>query len=88
MPRGKIKGFKEGILKIIFERDSLLILGVHVIGASATELVHYGMSLIENKKTLLEVLSTVFNYPTLHDLYKYACYDGLGNVSGHKIKDF
>ena len=51
MPRGKIKGFKEGILKIIFERDSLLILGVHVIGASATELVHYGMSLIENRNT-------------------------------------
>jgi NAD(P) transhydrogenase len=56
------------------------------MGNIATELIHYGMVLVQEKKTLEEVIETVFNYPTLHDLYKYAAYDGLGNLSGKKIK--
>jgi NAD(P) transhydrogenase len=44
------------------------------------------MALVEEEKTLYDVIGTVFNFPTLHDLYKYAAYDGLGNLSGHKIK--
>ncbi|MCB1178126.1 MAG: Si-specific NAD(P)(+) transhydrogenase, partial [Leptospiraceae bacterium] len=86
MPRGKIIGAKDGFLKIIFDRDSLIILGVHIIGYLATEIIHYGLTLVENKKKVDELISEVFNYPTLHDLYKYAAYDGLGNLSGHKIK--
>ncbi len=86
MPRGKIMGAQEGLLKLIFTKEDMIIRGVHVIGPLATELVHFGLSLIENQKTLMHVISTVFNYPTLHDLYKYAAYDGLGNLSGHKIK--
>jgi NAD(P) transhydrogenase len=86
MPRGKIMGCEDGFLKLIFRRDNLQILGVHILGRIATELVHYGMSIIENKKHVFNIISTVFNFPTLHDLYKYACYDGLGNLSGHKIK--
>ncbi|MDR3624290.1 MAG: Si-specific NAD(P)(+) transhydrogenase [Chlamydiales bacterium] len=87
MARGKIMGAVEGIMKIIFTRDDLVVRGVHVIGPLATEIIHYGLSLVENKKTVMHVISTVFNYPTLHDLYKYASYDGLGNLSGHKVKD-
>jgi NAD(P) transhydrogenase len=45
------------------------------------------MTLVENKKTLDDIISVVFNYPTLHDLYKYAAFDGLGAAAGHKIKD-
>lgn len=86
MARGKIMGAKGGMLKIVFSRDDLTVLGVHVIGPLATELIHYGLGLIESKRTVMQVIATVFNYPTLHDLYKYACYDGLGNLSGHKIK--
>ncbi len=41
---------------------------------------------VENKKTLYYLIGRVFNYPTLHDLYKYAAYDGLSTLSGHKIK--
>lgn len=88
LPRGKIMGIKEGFLKLVFDRDTQEILGVHIIGQQATEIIHYGMSLVENKKTLTQVIHTVFNYPTLHDLYKYACYDGLGNLRNHKIKDY
>lgn len=86
MPRGKIMGAEEGFLKLIFHREDLTILGVHIIGNLAAEIIHYGLTLVEDKKTIMNVISSVFNYPTLHDLYKYACYDGLSNLSGHKIK--
>ncbi len=86
MPRGKIMGVTSGILKLVFSREDLVIRGVHIIGPLATELIHQGVDLVEEKKTLLNVIGKVYNYPTLHDLYKYAAYDGLGNLSGHKIK--
>ncbi len=85
--RGKIMGYKDnGFLKIVFEKERKIIRGVHLMGNIATELIHYGMTLVKDEKTLDEVIATVFNYPTLHDLYKYACYDGLGNLAGKKIK--
>ncbi len=86
MARGKIMGAKSGFLKLVFTRDDLVIRGVHIIGYIATEMVHYGMSLVETKSTLYDVIGHVFNFPTLHDLYKYAAYDGLSNMSGHKVK--
>ncbi|MFN0065899.1 MAG: Si-specific NAD(P)(+) transhydrogenase [Chlamydiales bacterium] len=86
MPRGKIMGAEKGMLKILFTRDDLIVRGVHIIGHLATELIHHGAGLIENKKSLMDMIGSVYNYPTLHDLYKYAAYDGLGNLAGHKIK--
>ncbi|WP_411821644.1 Si-specific NAD(P)(+) transhydrogenase [Leptospira sp. 'Mane'] len=86
MPRGKILGAQDGFLKLVFEKQTQIILGVHIIGIQATELINFGLSLVESKKTLNDVISIAFNFPTLHDLYKYAAYDGLGNLSGHKIK--
>lgn len=86
MARGKIMGAKSGFLKLIFERDLQIILGVHIIGHIATELIHFGLLLVEEKKSLYDVIGTVFNFPTLHDLYKYAAYDGLSNMTGHKVK--
>jgi NAD(P) transhydrogenase len=86
MPRGKILGAQSGLLKLIFNRESLVILGVHIMGHIATELIHHGLSLIESQATVLDVIGKVYNFPTLHDLYKYAAYDGLSNISGHKVK--
>ena len=86
MPRGKILGATDGFLKLVFDKKTLVVLGVHIIGNLATEIIHYGMTLVERKVTLDELTYVVFNYPTLHDLYKYAAYDGLGNASGHKVK--
>lgn len=88
MPRGKIMGAEKGMLKLVFTRDDLVIRGVHIIGHLATELIHHGVGLIEGSKTVIDVIGKVYNYPTLHDLYKYAAYDGLGNLSGHKIKKY
>ena len=79
-------GAKGGMLKMVFDRDSLKIIGVHIIGHAATEIVHFGLLLVEDGKTLYDVISTVFNYPTLHDLYKYAAYDGLSTITGHRVK--
>ncbi len=85
--RGMIMGDKDnGFLKIIFDNKTKIILGIHIIGSFATELIHYGMQLVKEKETLDHVINTVFNYPTLHDLYKYASYDGLGSISGKKVK--
>ena len=86
MPRGKIMGVKNGMLKLIFSREVLNIRGVHIIGNLATELIHEGVNLIRNKKTLLDIIGKVYNFPTLHDLYKYAAYDGLSNLAGYKVK--
>lgn len=86
--RGMIQGSPDdGFLKLVFENETKTILGVHIIGRIATELIHYGMTLVQDKKTLDQVIATVFNYPTFHDLYKYAAYDGLGNISGKNIKN-
>lgn len=86
MYRGKIMGAKAGFLKLIFSKDDLIIHGVHIIGNIACELIHYGMEVVEQKLTLYHIISRVFNFPTLHDLYKYAAYDGLSNLTGHKLK--
>ncbi len=79
-------GAEKGLLKLIFTKEDLILRGVHIVGLLATELIHHGMGLIENKKTLMDIIGNVYNYPTLHDMYKYAAYDGLGNLAGHKVK--
>lgn len=86
MARGQIMGAKSGFLKIIFNKDDLKIRGVHIIGHIASEMIHYGVELVENGSTLYDVIGKVFNFPTLHELYKYAAYDGLSTLSGHRIK--
>ena len=76
-PRGQIIGDETGFLKLIFRRDDLLLLGVHVVGEQATELVHIGlMALLAGADA--EIFNRAcFNYPTLGDLYKYAAYDAM-----------
>lgn len=86
MARGKIMGAKSGMLKLVFTRNDNIIRGVHIIGYLATELIHYGIEVVEQKKNLFDLIGRVYNYPSLHELYKYAAYDALGNLSGHKIK--
>ena len=77
MPRGRILGADRGFLKMVIERGTDKVLGIHIFGPIATELIHYGMELVENGKTLGHVISTIFNCPTLHELYKYAAYNAL-----------
>ncbi len=85
--RGHIMGDTAGMLKLIFTRADRELLGVSVIGESATELIHIGMMVLDNGLTIDEFIEQVFNYPTLSELYKYAAYDGLGNLAGHKLRE-
>ena len=84
--RGLIAGDPAGLLKLIFQRSDRALLGVHIIGENATELIHLGMMALESGGTIDLFINFVFNYPTLSEMYKYAAYDGLGNLSGHKLR--
>ena len=85
--RGHITGDTAGLLKIIFSPSDKKLLGLSIIGETATELVHIGMMVLDNGLTINEFIDQVFNYPTLSEMYKYAAYDGLGNLSGHKLRE-
>jgi len=85
--RGHITGDTAGMLKLIFARSARKLLGVSMIGESATELIHIGMMVLDKGLTIDEFIEQVFNYPTLSETYKYAAYDGLGNLSGHKLRE-
>lgn len=75
-----------GFMKLIYDKKTKVVLGIHIFGQLATEVIHYGLTVVKDKRKVNDIISTVFNYPTLHDLYKYAAYDGLGNQIGHTIK--
>jgi NAD(P) transhydrogenase len=77
IPRGDIIGDNVGFLKLLFHRDDLRLLGVHVMGEQATEVVHIGLMAMMMNATAELFNRACFNYPTLGDLYKYAAYDAL-----------
>jgi NAD(P) transhydrogenase len=79
--RGKITGDLEGITKLIVDAKTRRLLGVHVIGERATELVHIGQTAITLGAKVDVFIDMVFNYPTLADSYKYAAYDCLGSLA-------
>ncbi len=85
--RGHITGDTSGLLKLIFARADKKLLGVSIIGENATELIHIGLVVLDHNQTIDEFIEQVFNYPTLSELYKYAAYDGLGNLAGHKLRE-
>jgi NAD(P) transhydrogenase len=85
--RGHIVGDTAGLLKLIFARADRKLLGVSIIGEIATELIHIGMAILDKGLTIDEFIEQVFNYPTLSETYKYAAYDGLGNLAGHKLRE-
>lgn len=82
MPRGKIMGATEGFMKIVYEKSTQKVLGVHVIGNLASELIHFGVAAINFGDTLSDLSSAVYNCPSLHELYKYAAYDAIDNAEG------
>jgi NAD(P) transhydrogenase len=78
--RGQIIGDTKGLLKLVFDPESRKLLGVHMVGDNAAELLHIGMMVMLMGGTINAFIDGVFNYPTLSDAYKYAAYDGLGAV--------
>ena len=78
--RGAILGDDSGLLKILFHRDTRRILGVHIIGTNATELVHIGQAVLAHDGTIDYFVNAVFNYPTFAECYKVAALDGYNKV--------
>jgi NAD(P) transhydrogenase len=76
--RGQIIGDDAGFLKLLFRRDDMKLLGVHVIGEIASEIVHVGLTALLAGATSELFIRTCYNYPTLGELYKYATYDAMG----------
>jgi len=82
--RGQIRGDTTGRLKLIFHRDTRKVLGVHIIGEGASELVHIGQAVMTLDGTMDYFIDTVFNYPTLAECYKVAAFNGLGRLSRYQ----
>ena len=79
--RGQIRGDTTGRLKICFHRETLQVLGVHIIGEGASELLHIGQAVMILGGTLDYFINTVFNYPTLAECYKAAAFNGLNKIA-------
>ncbi len=79
--RGQIRGDTTGRLKLIFHRETLEILGVHIIGEGASELLHIGQAVLILKGKVDYFVNTVFNYPTLAECYKAAAFNGLNKLT-------
>jgi NAD(P) transhydrogenase len=78
--RGQILGDETGLLKLLFHRETRVLLAVHVIGEGATEMVHIGQAAIAFGATIDYFTETVFNYPTLAECYKVAALDGANRL--------
>ena len=73
--RGQIMGLTNGMLKCIFSIKTKRLLGVHIVGEGATELVHIGQAVMAHKGGLSFFLDNTFNYPTLAEAYKISALD-------------
>lgn len=83
LARAQITGNTTGILKILFHRDTLEILGIHCFGQGAAEIIHIGQAIMsqENgKNNLMYFVNTTFNYPTMAEAYRVAALNGLNRV--------
>src|SRR5436190_3822519 len=78
--RGQIRGDTTGRLKLIFDPTSKKLLGVHIIGEGASELLHIGQAVFALNGTVEYFVDTVFNYPTLAECYKAAAFNGLNKL--------
>jgi NAD(P) transhydrogenase len=80
-PRAQITGITDGLVKLVFRRDDRVLVGVHILGEIASELIHIGQSAIADGHSIDRFIDVTFNVPTRSDAYKYAAYDGLQRLA-------
>jgi NAD(P) transhydrogenase len=82
LARAQIIGERSGVLKILFHRETLEILGIHCYGNHSSEIIHIGQAVMESKgsNTLEYFVNTTFNYPTMAEAYRVAALNGLNRV--------
>jgi NAD(P) transhydrogenase len=78
--RGQIVGDQTGMLKLLFHRETRELLGVHIMGEGAAELVHIGQAILTYGGTIDYFVHTVFNYPTFAECYKVAAFSGINKL--------
>jgi NAD(P) transhydrogenase len=84
--RGRLIGDPTGMLKLVCDADTREVLGVHVVGETAEELIHIGQACMHFRGTIEYFLRTVFNFPTLATLYKAAAYDVLVRLGPERAR--
>jgi NAD(P) transhydrogenase len=82
LARGLMTGDEDGMLKLLVDPDSRCLLGVHVIGTGATDLVHIGQAVMGGGSTIDFLVTAVFNYPTFAESYKVAALDAANRIRG------
>lgn len=82
--RGQITGDLEGMTKLVVHGRTRQVIGVHVIGERASELVHIGQAVMQLGGKVDTFIEMVFNYPTLSESFKYAAYAALGELAKRK----
>ncbi|WP_437959254.1 Si-specific NAD(P)(+) transhydrogenase [Sorangium sp. So ce119] len=83
LARAQITGQQVGMLKLIFHRETLALLGIHCFGENAAEIIHIGQAIMSQpapNNTIRYFVNTTFNYPTMAEAYRVAALDGLGRV--------
>lgn len=80
-PRSAIAGTHEGFIKLVFDRGDRRLLGTHIVGEEATELIHQAQAVIHNSGTIDYFIDSTYNVPTRSEAFKYAAYDALQRLS-------
>ena len=83
LARAQITGRTTGMLKVLFHRETLQILGIHCFGNQASEIVHIGQAIMAQQgaaNTLMYFINTTFNYPTMAEAYRVAALNGLNRI--------
>ncbi len=84
-PRSLIAGTPYGFIKLVFCRGDRRLLGVHIVGEEAAELIHIGQAVLHADLTIDHFIDATFNLPTRAEVYKYAAYDGLQHIAGENL---
>ncbi len=82
--RGHIMGISSGFMKMLFSLETRRLLGVHIVGEGATELIHIGQAVLNLEGTLDYFVENTFNYPTLAEAYKVAALDAWNRMPKHQ----
>lgn len=75
-----------GLLKLVFDKDTLLLLGVHIIGDGACDIIHIGQSIMKNKVDIRYFVDNILNYPTFSEAYRVAAFNGINRVNKSGVK--
>ena len=79
--RSSITGTTNGFIKLILERDTRRLIGAHIVGEEAAELIHQAQAVIHTGGTIDYFIDTTYNVPTRSEAFKYAAYDALQRLN-------